>query len=164
MSTPTLIQQTAATLYTQIKAEIGDIAAFADKPNTILFCNILTLATTAIEGLNSALSSAEKQSIAIEIGRLFIVDAKGVDSSEMNDYNILAVPMIEMLIGFSNKMHSFIKVVKSKLFSCFKQKLVYIFRINITYHPLLQKYLYYNACNILNLFSIFPLLFPTQYI
>jgi hypothetical protein len=51
-------------------------------------------ATAAIEGLNSALSSAEKQSIAIEIGRLFIVDAKGVDSLEMNDYNILTVPMI----------------------------------------------------------------------
>lgn len=38
---PTLIQ-TAATLYAQIKAEIGDITAFANKPNTILFCNILT--------------------------------------------------------------------------------------------------------------------------
>jgi hypothetical protein len=42
MSTPILIQQTASTLYAQIKAELGDITAFVDKSNTILFCNILT--------------------------------------------------------------------------------------------------------------------------
>ena len=36
----TLIQLTAATLYAQIKAEIGNIETFAAKPSNIVFCNI----------------------------------------------------------------------------------------------------------------------------
>ncbi len=107
MSDTTLIQQRAIQLYTRIKTEIGDIKAFADKPNAVLFCTILTKAATAVEEyrVNGVkLSSAEKQSTAIAIGKLFITELKGDSSADVAEFELMAVSMIDMLIGFSNEL------------------------------------------------------------
>jgi len=127
MSDTTLIQQTATQLYTAIKAGLGDIKLFAAKPSVILFCTILTKASTAVEGFKSngvSLSSAEKQSVAIAIGRLFVIDVKGATSPDVAEYDSLAVPMIDLLVGFSNELVEVGKKIETKCLSlsCFKKR------------------------------------------
>lgn len=124
MSGTTLIQQRAIQLYTGIKTELSDLKTFVNKPNVVLFCTILTKAAAAVEAykLNDvSLSSAEKQATAIAIGRLFIIDIKGINSPDITEYDVLAVNMIELLIGFSNELVTIGKNIKTKFFSlsCF---------------------------------------------
>ena len=96
-----------------------------NKSSVILFSTILTLSTTATKNYKSitSLFFAEKQSITIEIGRLFIVDLKGAVSSDVIEYNTFTVTMIDLLFGFSNKLVSFSKKIGAKCLklSCFKK-------------------------------------------
>ncbi len=126
MSDTTIIQQLATQLYTGLKIEVEASKNFVSKPNAFLFSMILTKVASCVESYKANgknLTSAEKQSVAIEIGRLWITDLKGTDSPDVAEYNILAVPMLDMLIDFSNclvilgnKLEA-----KCKTFSCFNK-------------------------------------------
>ena len=126
MTDPTIIQQYAQQLYDNIKKETRDASSFINKPNAFLFCTILTKAATCVEEYKSNgrnLSSAEKQIIVIEIGRLWITDLKGPNSSELTEYNLVAVPMVDLLVGFSNDLVIIAEKAEKEFFgsSCFKK-------------------------------------------
>jgi len=99
MSCTTLIQQTASYLYNLIITEANDMQILLNKQGDLL---LLHFAKIAINNYKPEipLSSSEKQLIAIEIGRLFIIDIK---SPRLNEYNLCASPLCYLILGCSNK-------------------------------------------------------------
>jgi len=99
MSCTTLIQQTASYLYNLIITEASNMQILLNKQGNLLLLHFVKIAINNYKP-EIPLSSSEKQLIAIEIRRLFIIDIK---SPRLNEYNLCASPLCYLILGCSNK-------------------------------------------------------------